>query len=202
MRRLPSKGALRASSLALLLVSIPVSARILIVEIHYHPFEEGEDNEFVELYNDEPIAFDISGYRLEGRVVEDGAPRDGIAYVFPEDTFVGAHAALVVARFPENLAAAYGIDTPLGPLAGRLANEGEEVRLVDTGGSTVCRVRYNDRNRWPIGSARWPIESRSATRPESETSTRCASLKALHRVAPISPLRNGKGRCAFGPPTA
>ena len=117
-----------------LLLARGASARIFITEIHYHPAgsqAEAEALEFVELMNDEPIPFDVSGYRLAG----------GIDYTFPPGTIIGGGEVLVVASDPEFLAAAHGIEAPLGPFAGRLNNGGEEVLLIDTGGSTIGRVR-------------------------------------------------------------
>ncbi|MCZ6795539.1 MAG: lamin tail domain-containing protein [Planctomycetota bacterium] len=117
----------------------PVEARILIAEIHYNPAGPGDRLEFVELFNDEPLPFDISDYRFTA----------GVDYVFPRGTVVGARDVIVVARDPAFLAAEHGVDLPLGPFQGRLDNGGEELVLVDTGGSVVARVPYNDRGRWP-----------------------------------------------------
>jgi len=136
--------------LGLLAMFVPLGlwGRIVISEIHYHPFEPGERLEFVELYNDEPLSFDVSRYRLDGTV----------KYEFPEGTVIEPLSVVVVAREPEYLAEVYGIEVPFGPFEpsakvgeeeGRLGNDGGEIILRDTGHSAVCRVRYNDRNRWP-----------------------------------------------------
>ncbi|MBI4585485.1 MAG: lamin tail domain-containing protein, partial [Planctomycetes bacterium] len=129
-----------------LLASVPpLAARILVVEIQYHPAgsrPEQESLEFVELYNDEPLPFDLSGYRLT----------DGLEYSFPAGTVVQGESVVVAARNPDALAAAHGVERPFGPYAGSLDNGGDAVALIDAGGSTVCRVRYDDRGRWPAAA--------------------------------------------------
>jgi hypothetical protein len=117
-------------------------AKLIITEIHYHPSGptgDAEGLEFVEFFNDEPLPFDMSGYQIVG----------GITYTFPGGTVVDGGKAVLVAANPDHLASSYGVEKPLGPFSGRLGNDGDELVLVDTGGSSVSIVRYNDRNRWP-----------------------------------------------------
>ncbi len=124
---------------------VDAHARILFVEVHYHPrasVDPQETLEFVEIFNDEPLDFDISDYQLAG----------GIAFRFPRGTIVPARSVVVVARDPERLQEVYGIEGVLGPFFGRLDNGGDELTLLDTGGSTVSRLRYNDRGRWPAAA--------------------------------------------------
>ena len=135
---------LAVAALALFVPAV-LAARIIIVEVHYHPAgtsEEGARGEFVELFNDEPLSFDLSGYRLEG----------GIDYLFGAGTIIGPSDVVVVAQNPAALAAASGIEAPLGPFERRLGNGGDEIRLVDAGGATGSRVDYNDRGRWPAAA--------------------------------------------------
>jgi hypothetical protein len=126
--------------LVALLVLVPsprLAARLIIIEVHYHPAgppEAAEGHEFVEVLNDEPLPFDAGDYLLTG----------GIAFAFPPGTLIPARSVVVVARDPTALAARHGIEPPLGPFAGRLDNGGDEVVLIDTGGSAVSRVAYRD----------------------------------------------------------
>ena len=39
-----------------------------------------------------------------------------------------------------------------GPYAGSLSNAGEALELEDKNGAKVCRVRYNDRGKWPVAA--------------------------------------------------
>jgi hypothetical protein len=136
---------LAAAAASLLLAPTRLEARLVIIEIHYHPqgpAGEAERLEFLEVFNDEPFPFDVAEYRLAG----------GIEYAFPSGTVAPARGVLVVAKDPVALEAAYAIARPLGPFDGRLGDDGDEVVLLDTGGSQVSRVRYNDRGRWPAAA--------------------------------------------------
>ena len=113
---------------------------IVLNEIFYHPPDE-RPGEFIELYNKGLSPIDISGYRFD----------DGIEFTFPEGTVLGPGAYLVVAEDPRILSENYGYDEALGPYSGRLANAGENVRLVDRAGNTVDEVRYREGGAW----SRW-----------------------------------------------
>lgn len=120
--------------------------RVKIVEIMYLP-EGGDDRlEFLELFNagDEPV--DLSGWII-----------DGISYRFPPGSVVPARALLVVARSPEAFRSRYptrSVPHLFGPYEGRLADDGEELRVLDpTGGkypATVDLVRYGAKDPWPL----------------------------------------------------
>ncbi|MGQ9592133.1 MAG: lamin tail domain-containing protein, partial [Planctomycetota bacterium] len=118
---------------------------VAITEIHYAPTPEQGEAEFVEVTNRHPLSSDLSGFSLLG----------GIAFVFPEKTAVGPHGCVVVARNPARLVELAGLDPALvlGPFAGRLANEGEELVLANPAGRAISRVRYNNRGRWPVEAA-------------------------------------------------
>ncbi|MEM7232318.1 MAG: lamin tail domain-containing protein [Planctomycetota bacterium] len=122
-----------------------LQARVMLVEIHYHPLDGDDPNEsleFVEIFNDEPLPFEISGYRIDG----------GVGFVVPPETIVPARGVLVIAREPDALRNKTGLENVVGPYSGRLANDGERVELIDTGGSVVSSVRYNDGLRWPAAA--------------------------------------------------
>ncbi len=88
----------------------PASRRsgIAISEILYHPAQriDGRELEFVELYNSQPWAEDISGWRLSG----------DIDFTFSAGTSVPAQGYLVVARVPSDVEAEFGITDVAGPL--------------------------------------------------------------------------------------
>src|SRR3990172_691228 len=68
---------------------------LIISEIMYHPLEttDGKNLEFVELFNTEPVDWDISGFRLEGQ----------IGYTFPAGTILAGRSFAVVAAEPASL---------------------------------------------------------------------------------------------------
>src|SRR5262245_58455330 len=131
-----------ASSIAAaVLCVLPASlAAITITEIHYNPGAAGDRLEFVEVYNDSPSPFDISGCYFA----------KGIDFVFPEDTFLKAREAIVVCANQTAFAQAYPeVTNAVGDFSGRLDNAGETIALVNPSGAPLAEVSYNDRGAWP-----------------------------------------------------
>src|SRR5437016_3400195 len=99
----------------------PVSASVLISEIMYHPVQENapEDNhEFVEIYNREDGAVDLTGWRLTGE----------IKFTFPAGATIPAHGYRVIAKNRAALAAVatYQLSAAdlLGDYPANLSNSG------------------------------------------------------------------------------
>ena len=113
---------------------------LLISEIMYHPVDEAETLEFVELYNNRAVIEDISG----------SAFTNGIGYTFPPGTILGAKSYLVVARDPVKIENVYGITGVHGPFTGRLSNSGERIELSNPAGEIVISLRYADEHPWPV----------------------------------------------------
>lgn len=111
---------------------------VVINEILYNPPDE-RLGEFLELYNRGASTVDLSGFRFD----------DGIEYTIPDGTFLGPDRYLVIAEDPSILAESHGLDDALGPWTGRLADSGENVRLVDRAGNPVDEVRYREGGAWP-----------------------------------------------------
>ncbi|MBI4600938.1 MAG: CotH kinase family protein [Planctomycetes bacterium] len=128
------------SPLALLLAA-PLGAQVSIHEIHYHPRDDREEEEFVELANAGPAAADVSGWAFT----------DGVSFVFPAGTAVPAGGYLVVARDPARLRAKHGLAEAdvVGPYAGALSNGGEALELRDARGRFADAVAYGDEFPWP-----------------------------------------------------
>ncbi len=116
---------------------------VVINEIMYHPDTDCEKEEFIELYNrstTEPV--NLAGWRFS----------EGVAYTFPAGTVLPPRGYLVVC---ENIPAFLSYySTPsialLGPWSGKLANDGEDIRLVNAASTLIDVVRYNDKRPWPI----------------------------------------------------
>lgn len=156
--------------------SAPKVGPVVISEIHYHPAQtleganlvENFEDEFIELHNitGSPVQlFDPANVQNTWRI------RGGVDFDFPMGVTLPANGRLLVVSFnPRNNATAtaafrarHGLSTnvPLaGPFIGRLANEGDEIRLrrPDTPvGNTVPsvlvdEVDYNDKAPWPIAA--------------------------------------------------
>ncbi|HVR74559.1 MAG TPA: CotH kinase family protein, partial [Planctomycetota bacterium] len=125
--------------------------RLRITEIHYRPSVD-EDLEFLEVRNLEERRVDLTGWSIPA-----------VEFLFPSGSEAEPLAHFLVARRPEKLAAARGGLAGVrifGPYEGRLANEGEEVRLRDSGieggrrfhPETIDVVKYRDQLPWPPGA--------------------------------------------------
>ena len=114
--------------------------RIVINEIMYHPGDENDAGEYIELHN-----------RADGATVDLSLWEftRGVTYVFPAGTSIPPHGYLVVARNPAAVTARYGIAGVLGPFEGRLANTAETLLLRDALGNPADRVRFADDGSWP-----------------------------------------------------
>ncbi len=126
------------------------TSSIVINEILYHPPERFDSSipiesrlkgEFIELYNRGPQAVDLSGFRFD----------KGIDYSFADGTSLAAGGYLVIAEDPSLMETRYGLTDALGPYAGKLANDGENIRLADRLGNLVDEVRYAEGGSW----SRW-----------------------------------------------
>ncbi|HYG24774.1 MAG TPA: lamin tail domain-containing protein [Verrucomicrobiae bacterium] len=114
---------------------------IVINEINYAPNGDGNPAEFIELYNPGTNSVDLSGWRFDS----------GITYTFPAGSLISSNGFVVISGDPARFAARWGF-TPLGPWSGRLANEGEQVRLRDAGNGTLDSVTYGIGFPWPTAA--------------------------------------------------
>ena len=110
-------------------------------EIMYHPQTRADsrDIEFVELYNSQPWAEDLTGYRISG----------DISYSFPAGTTIPAQGRLVVAPTPADVQTVYGLANVLGPYTGRLKGNGSTLRLRNEGDGIAFEVNYQTDRAWP-----------------------------------------------------
>ena len=117
---------------------LAVDSIVVFNELHYHPATTSA-HEFVELYNENSVDVDVSGWLLEG--VGD--------FRFPSNTVAAGRGFLVVAKDPVALAAKTGFADALGPYSGLLSNGGEELTLRNHDGQVMDRLTYNDKWPWP-----------------------------------------------------
>lgn len=116
---------------------------VVFNEIMYHPTDDRDDLQFVELLNVGQRPVDLSGWSFAR----------GVQYVFPAGTQVAPEGFLLICKDPEAFAAVYGSsERVLGPLVGKLSHKGERLELVDRAGRLVAGVKYEDRDPWPMGA--------------------------------------------------
>lgn len=117
------------------------AAGVVINEINYHPSDSANPAEFIELWNTDATAVDVSGWQFDV----------GITYTLPPNTTIAANGYLVVSADPAAFAARWGF-TPLGPWTGKLTNEGEQLRLRNASGATADSVTYAAGFPWPTAA--------------------------------------------------
>ena len=105
------------------------------------PRADGRDLRFLELYNSAPYAQRVGGYRLSG----------GLSYTFPAGEKIPAHATVVLAPSPADVAAVYG-------LADVRAAEDDgfsltsKIELRDEIGAQLAKIEPSDKWPWPAGA--------------------------------------------------
>ena len=116
--------------------SMAIDTVVVFNEIHYHPANDTESLEFVELYNQNTVNIDLSGWRISG----------GIDFTFPKGTVINGGGYLVVASDPDAIEANAQISGVLGPFTGKLSNGGELLSLHNNNSRIMDEVEYNDRS--------------------------------------------------------
>lgn len=118
--------------------ALPLSAQIVINEIHYAPDVKTERVEFIELHNAGDSAVNLSGWQFT----------EGVTYTIPNGATLAAGGYLVIAQNPTALQGKFGV-TALGPWTGLLSNEGEKIVLKNASGGTEDSVEYQLGFPWP-----------------------------------------------------
>lgn len=113
---------------------------IIICDIAYLTDPDKENLEFIGIYNPGEEALNISGYHFE----------EGVTFTFPDDVVIFPKEKVYVTS---NTASSFwegrGANFYLWE-SGKLADEGEKIRLVTKSGIVIDQVKYNNKQPWPI----------------------------------------------------
>src|SRR5690349_309719 len=94
------------------------AAHVVINEIMYHPPDDQNALQYIELYNPTQTAVDLSGWKISG----------GIKYTFPPKASLPAGGFLVIAHDSLALQRRYGPSVrAIGNFTGKLSHKGEKV---------------------------------------------------------------------------
>ncbi len=108
-------------------------AVVVFNELQYNPAGLSEAGEYVELFNQQGIKVDISGWRI-----------DGLGYTFPAGTIMNPGTYLVVAKTPTA--------GQFGPFTGNMGNDGQRLRLINQSDRMMDEISYGDDYPWPPGA--------------------------------------------------
>ena len=107
------------------------------------PRTDGNNVEFIEIYNSNPWFQDISSYQI---VCAD------MNYTFPPNTLIPGGAFFVIAASPQGIQNVYGLTTNVfGPYNGSL-KKSETLQLIDEQGAVLLTVPYTDVYPWPVAA--------------------------------------------------
>ena len=112
---------------------------VVINEVMFNPPADHRGGEYIELYNRDTEAIDLSGWRFV----------DGVNFAFPSGTTIAAGGYLVIAADAAYMRRVYQLKNVLGNYGGELSNPGELLRLEDAHGNLADEVDYRNRGDWP-----------------------------------------------------
>lgn len=123
-------------------LSLSAYGDIVINEVMYHPPDDSDDLQFVELCNTQERPVDVGGWRFT----------DGVKFEFPPQTVLAGNSFGILVKNEDAVRSHYGDSANiLGAFNGRLSHSGETLRLQDAAGTLVDEVVYEDRAPWPLG---------------------------------------------------
>ncbi|WP_372775536.1 CotH kinase family protein [Mangrovibacterium sp.] len=119
------------------------SKNMQITEIMYHPSNEFDSDDWVELYNNSPNYVNLSNWILKDS-------DDLNQYKFQTNTILGPHEYLVVCRNTANFNLIYpDVENYQGSLGFGFSSNGECIRLYNSKSELIDQVCYSSESPWP-----------------------------------------------------
>lgn len=115
---------------------------VVINEICYNSCEDGNSNDWVEFFNPNYEAIDMSNWVFSDSEI-------GNNYVFPEGTIIHPRQYVVVCRYMDEFNQNYDLPFVYGDFGFNLSNSGDQLKLIDSLGVVVDSVNYSDDFPWP-----------------------------------------------------
>jgi hypothetical protein len=120
-----------------------LSDSLIINEINYHSAANFDPGDWVELYNPQQHALDITNWKFKDEV-------DTHEFIFPAGTIIPSGGFLVVAEIMNSFDSLFpNVSNYVGPMGFGLSGNGELIRLYNSNGSMVDTVHYDDTAPWP-----------------------------------------------------
>lgn len=123
---------------------IPDHPQLRISEVGFAEVEADGRGEFIELVNTSGRSIDVGKWTI-----------DAIDFVFPDSVVVPVDGIVVVSKLPSSIdvTSTGGGAQVFGPFAGRLANDGEVIRVRDAGSDYAAIIDYLS---YKNGDEGWP----------------------------------------------
>ncbi len=116
---------------------------IVINEIMYHPANDDDEAQFIELFNEGSRTINLGGWQFTR----------GITHTFANGTSLGPNGFLLLCMNPARAQSVYGFTAPAVQWdAGRLDHGGETLALENAVGTTIDIVKYDDAQPWPAAA--------------------------------------------------
>lgn len=117
---------------------------LVITKIMYHPatsveFPDGDDLEFIEIWNTGDQAINLTGIYFSGT---------GLVFQFPVNSTLSPHLSLILASNASVFQAKYGF-VPFGQFTRHLSNKSQNLMMADGFGNIIDNVFYYDTIPWP-----------------------------------------------------
>lgn len=176
---------------SLLLSATVAFGGVVINEVMYHPPDDRDDLQFIELHNPDATAV----------ALKDWSFTKGVQFTFPAVTLPPGGYAVICRD-----AAAFGRHYPGVPVAsaftGRLKHGGERLELSDAAGRVVDTVKFSDRAPWPHGPDGYgaSLERMTATAPGDDPFSWAGSELPAQKVAGGTPGKLNSAHAKNLPP--
>jgi hypothetical protein len=122
----------------------PLSAAgVVINEVMYHPPDDRDDLQYIELHNSGAAPADLSGWSLS----------KGVKFAFPAGTKLAPGGFTVVCRDRTAFTQQYGKSVPVsGEFSGKLKHGSQKIELADAAGTVVDGLKFTDHAPWPLSA--------------------------------------------------
>ncbi len=126
-----------------LIANFKIAPKIAITELNYKSEPTRNAGDWIELYNNGPIAMNIGGWKLK-------KVSDYKSYTIPNNTFLNPGAYLVLINDTNVFSTQFqGITNKKGPTYLSFNDDGDVLLLTDNKDNVMLRIAYSDTNTWP-----------------------------------------------------
>ena len=167
------------------------AADVIINEVMYHPPDDRDELQFIEVLNRGTQPVDLAGWSFT----------KGVTFAFKDGALPPGGLA-VVCRDLAAFSATYTNVTPVGVFEGRLKHGGERIELADPTGKPADSVKFADRDPWPVAAdgTGATLERISPAAPSEEPGNWAASALPPFKSPAGTPGRTNSAFSANLPP--